>query len=262
MPFTIPDVSWKRAASIYPAELLLGYTISWLVGQETLEVQRRNHYLLGSRNVINAIFAYKGNLVWTVDFLCLASVLIYVKCQNHALLPTSYTRETGKASYGPLKGLLKQYFSKIVLKNALLVLIFLFIDNVFIMTGGSCVDGESTRSAERCRVSGGQWAGGFDISGHFCFLVNISMILWLEISQFRCYMGRESVVFPARKIVNSVLLLTFGVLGVWISMLLVTAIYYHTLLEKILGCALGYVCVVVMYGIVPRSRSLNSVLYD
>lgn len=258
MATVIPYLSFKKAALIYPLEVFVGCLIAWLLGDDRLELQRRKYYLLKSKNVINGIFAYKGNLVWTVDFVCLALVQICVKCQNHALLP----RDIRTTSSGPLKGLLKQYASKFVIKNVLLAVIFLIIDGIFILTGGSCVKGDVTRSAERCRSSGGKWVGGFDISGHFCFLVNISMILWLEISQFRNYMERESVVFPYSKVVKGVLVATMAVLGIWILMLMVTAIYYHTVLEKILGCAMGYICVLVMYWLIPRSKLANGLLYS
>lgn len=258
MLLLIPEVTPKIAASIYPLELVLGCVIAWILGEDRLELQRRTYYLLESKNIINGIFAYKGNLVWTVDFVCLALVQIYVKCRNHALLP----RDARTNSSGPLKSLLKQYMSKIILKNVLLAITFFIIDSIFVLTGGSCLNGDVTRSAERCRISGGQWQGGFDISGHFCFLVNISMILWLELSQFRSYMERESVVFPVSKVVNGVLVVSSGVLGIWVLMLMVTAVYYHTVLEKVLGCALGYVCVLVMYWLIPRSRRFNGLLYS
>lgn len=242
---------------VYPIELILGIIIAWYMGEDRLDKQRKEHYFLGSKNFVNEIFAYNGNLVWTVLFVCLAYVQIEVRCRNYALLP----QDPRNMPSNPLRGLLKQYASKIVLKNVLLMVIFWIIDGIFILTGGSCLMGPETHSAEKCRASGGKWAGGFDISGHFCFLVNISMILWFELSQYRKYVEREVVGSLGGMLTKGILALTVAVLTIWILMLMITSIYYHTVLEKILGCLMGYICVAVMYWLIPRSPVCNRLLY-
>lgn len=247
----------KRAYVVYPIELCLGIAIAWSMGDFRLEMQRERYYFLSSKNFVNEIFAYKGNLVWTVLFVCLAYVQIEMKHRNYALLPQYH----GNVPNYPRRRLLKQYASKFILKNVLLMLIFCVIDGIFILTGGSCSTGANTYSAERCRASGGRWVGGFDISGHFCFLVNISMILWLELSQYWTYIEQEAVTLPNSRFMKASLIMTVNVLAIWIAMLMITSIYYHTVLEKVLGCLMGYVCVTVMYWLIPRSASCNKLFY-
>ncbi|QLL33379.1 hypothetical protein HG536_0E02900 [Torulaspora globosa] len=246
-----------RAFIVYPIELCLGIVIAWCMGKYTLEIQREQYYLLSSKSFINEIFAYKGNLVWTVLFVCLAYVQIATKCRNYVILP----QYQGNVPNYPMRGLLKQYASKFILKNVLLMLIFWVIDGIFILTGGSCLTRADTYSAEKCKASGAQWVGGFDISGHFCFLVNISMILWLELSQYWKYVEQDAVVLPASRLIKVCLIITVSVLVIWIAMLMITSIYYHTVLEKVLGCLMGYICVTVMYWLIPRSPFCNKLFY-
>lgn len=248
----------NKAYAIYPVELCLGVVIAWYLGEDRLQLHREKYYFVRSKNFVNEIFAYKGNLVWTILFVSLAYVQINARCRNQATLP----RDQRTLPSSPLRGLLKQYASKIILKMVLLAIIFWFIDSVFIITGGSCLLGEGTQSAERCRAGGGKWVGGFDISGHFCFLVNVSMILWFELSHYQKYLERESVLSPNGMLAKSIIGLVVCVLVVWILMLMITAIYYHTILEKILGCSMGYICVLVMYRLVPHYPSVNDRLYS
>ncbi|QLQ80936.1 hypothetical protein HG537_0E02910 [Torulaspora globosa] len=247
----------KRAFIVYPIELCLGIALAWCMGEYRLEIQRQRYYFLNSKNFVNEVFAYNGNLVWTLLFVSMAYVQIDTKCRNYAILP-QYQRNVPNYQ---IKGLLKQYVSKFILKNVVLMVIFCFIDGIFILTGGSCLRAANTYSAEKCRASGGQWVGGFDISGHFCFLVNISMILWLELSQYWKYVEQEAVMVPNSRLIKASLIMTVSVLAIWIAMLMITSIYYHTVLEKVLGCLMGYTCVIVMYWLIPRSSFCNKLFY-
>lgn len=254
----LPNVGYKNAGLIYPIELFVGCVIAWFLGENTLEKQRKEWYLLSSGNIVNKFFAYRGNLVWTVVFVCLAYVQIYTKCHTYSVLP----RDARTMPLAPLKGLLIEYACKFIIKNLMLMIIFFFIDTVFVLTGGSCVNGTVTRSAERCRTSGGDWVGGFDISGHFCFLVNISMILWIELSHFQRYLERESLLPPLNRWFRGIVAITVGVLAIWIFMLMVTSIYYHTVLEKLIGCAMGYICPFVIYWVLPRFAAYPTLRVD
>lgn len=208
--------------------------------------------------MINQIFAYKGNLIWTFLFIGLAVARTYLESRISADLP----RDARMIGRNPVKGCIKQYVSKIILKNVLLLLIFFIIDRTFILTGGSCSSGSKIRSAERCKANGGKWEGGFDISGHFCFLVNISMILWLELQQLRHYIVEQELQFALNTWCQAIVGCTVSVLIMWIVILMVTSIYYHTVLEKIIGCAMGYICPIVMFVIIPKNLRLNKLLYQ
>ncbi|EGA62852.1 YDR319C-like protein [Saccharomyces cerevisiae FostersO] len=101
--------------------------------------------------------------------------------------------------------MITQYACKFVLKYLLLFLNFQFIDHVFIWTGGECSSGSKTTSAEKCRLENGKWDGGFDISGHFCFLVSISMILWMELHLFSRFVQAEDMFWVVNKWVRACL---------------------------------------------------------
>ena len=61
MRLIAPD--WKKAGTIYPIELIVGCTIAVIVGEDRLERQKKEYYFLGSRNIINQIFAYRGHCI-------------------------------------------------------------------------------------------------------------------------------------------------------------------------------------------------------
>ncbi|SCU84837.1 LAMI_0C09076g1_1 [Lachancea mirantina] len=239
---------------IYPFVFVAGVLVRLLVRAATLENERKTHYLLTSNNFINQIFAYHGNEIWTVLFL----LMTILQIRFRAFEVTSLPRNARDDKIVDFKSLLKQYFSKFLLKFGTLFLVFCLIDAIFIFTGGSCST-SNTFSAEKCRRQGGDWTGGFDISGHFCFLTNISLILWMEISSFQKYVNDLGLHVPF--VWKSIPYLVTSVLVLWTGMLCVTSVFYHTLGEKLLGLILGYTCPVVMYRVVPSNATLRKWLY-
>ncbi|SMN19724.1 similar to Saccharomyces cerevisiae YDR319C YFT2 Putative protein of unknown function [Maudiozyma saulgeensis] len=251
---------------LYLVLFLVGTFLSFAVPESAKEHQKKTIYLLNSGNFINAIFAYKGNLVWTILFIYLAIVQIYIHTQNFELLPTSSERHTRNFSLtdGNVGKYTKQYIIKYIIKNLLLFICFVVIDEIFIFTGGQCSSGDQNiglHSAEECRKTGGQWVGGFDISGHFCFLMNISLILWCELYIYYNYVNKKNIQnFMTGWITNGIIVI-LAVLMIWTMLLFITAVYYHTLMEKLLGCVLGYTCFYVMYQLIPDYPALSKYLY-
>ena len=183
--------------SIYPFQVLVGALISILVSPKTLDHQKKTHVLLKSSNLFNTIFAYKANQLWPILFFSLAFLQVYFHyLARMDVLPLPISSSQTRPSYltYPNRWLLlknrvtiimiAQYACKFILKYMLLFLSFQFIDHVFIWTGGECSSGSGTRSAEKCRLENGKWHGGFDISGHFCFLVNISIDVYKRQNQY------------------------------------------------------------------------------
>lgn len=239
---------------VYPSILAYGSLINLLVDASRLERQRSSYYLLSSGNIVNKLFAYRGNLTWTILFTLLAVFQVWLHAEQSDLLPRD-ARSVHRV--GGVR-LAKQYTVKLILKNVLLYLAFLFIDNLFVWTGGSCST-SSTRSAERCRKEGGSWDNGFDISGHFCFLTNISLILWYELRSIQKKISSDDISPTKTWIVLR--WSTLIVLITWSFILSVTAVYYHTLLEKVLGLTMGYLCPTIMYLVIPNHSGLRSLLY-
>lgn len=112
------------------------------------------------------------------------------------------------------------------------------MDRGFTFTGGYCdlvnedrgnvgSRAEYIMASAACRSANGQWRGGHDLSGHVFLLCHSSLFLASEI---------WPVVVKKLKYGGSFDITTKGVLsllGLWWWMLLMTAIYFHTTLEKV-----------------------------
>ncbi|CCH41678.1 putative membrane protein [Wickerhamomyces ciferrii] len=208
----------------------------------------------------------------------------------------------------------KNFTIKFTLKIFILFLLFYIIDHIFILTGGSCIIdkavtnilAKSSKSLEQCTEYNGtwvklnqgfclitpeqisrkiasaqicykygEWEGGFDISGHFCFITTLSLILWYELKELNeSYfendlendlesqkIGVEDGSWFKFTVTNVVRWIVLGCLILWIELLLVTAIFYHTTLEKLLGLILGYVGPFIFYHLLPNIPFLHSFIY-
>ncbi|CCD24091.1 Yft2p NDAI_0C04310 [Naumovozyma dairenensis CBS 421] len=256
----ILPIPWPQICYIYPTILFIGVLINSLLPNETLQSHKSNYYVLNSKNIFNQVMAYNGNKVWSILFILLSVIQIRLQSTNINLLPRHVDSAASKRRH--VNSLIKQYVIKFVLKNVLLAFLFLIIDSLFILTGGECNLIEDIWSAEHCKAKGGRWEGGFDISGHFCFLINISLILWSELSLLNKVLeDREETFTKIDKWMEGVIVIILGCLYLWMGILFVTAVYYHTLLEKILGCILGFVCPIVMYYFIPNNVKLKQTLY-
>ncbi|ERF72627.1 hypothetical protein EPUS_05681 [Endocarpon pusillum Z07020] len=165
------------------------------------------------------------------------------------------------------------------------------IDRSFTSTGGRCVPrhhGKVDSLAEgielssvathlSCKAFGGKWLGGHDISGHFFMLVLSSAFLFLEFfisetqtqaahphispeaaariatetteEEKRAVGGWESEAVVKARLWTQYFVWAVIVLDAW--MLLMTAIWFHTLFEKVSGLALASLCVWGVY-FLPR----------
>ncbi|KAL1405246.1 hypothetical protein Q8F55_008872 [Vanrija albida] len=103
-----------------------------------------------------------------------------------------------------------------------------------------------------------RWSGGFDISGH-AFLLTLGAVLlaselapsWREVVSPRIGAeqpaGVKGLVYRASTAAGTVLV------GIWVWMLLMTAVYFHDPDEKLAGLALGLATAVVINVLVPRT---------
>ena len=164
------------------------------------------------------------------------------------------------------------------------------IDRSFTSTGGRCVPrhGKVDSLAEgielstvatnlSCKTVGGKWLGGHDISGHFFMLVLSSAFLFLEFfisetqtqaahpnisaeaaariaketteEEKRAVGGWESEGVVKARLWTQYLVWAVIVLDAW--MLLMTAIWFHTLFEKVSGLVLASLSVWGVY-FLPR----------
>ncbi|KAF3985125.1 hypothetical protein FT663_05262 [Candidozyma haemuli var. vulneris] len=153
------------------------------------------------------------------------------------------------------------------------------MDRVFVYTGGKCVAPDSKHwghlfeevdglfhsqriSSFACRAIQGKWEGGHDPSGHVFLLVHSSLYLFFEIKpywkgwqQFTRNVARLRGPNLPAKIIDTLnttpQILAIVLLALWWFMLLMTNMYFHSIAEKLVGLAFGYIGVIVMY-LIPR----------
>ena len=85
------------------------------------------------------------------------------------------------------------------------------------------------KTLTECFASGGEW-DGLDISGHVFLLLHSSLLIWEELLQSEFKNGLN--------LISGMLCLLLLIL--WMVMLIVTVLYYHSITEKILGTILGF----------------------
>lgn len=163
------------------------------------------------------------------------------------------------------------------------------MDKIFIYTGGKCTNIHPSKvkphlasvlsksltdelqefyeskiiSSSVCRSLRGHWVGGHDPSGHVFLLIHSSLYLFFEISQF--WPGWPLVISDMKKLSHDLKLgrftlhhyimknpsiLVIWLIGLWWFMLLMTNIYFHSILEKLVGLLFGY-AILGLY-LIPR----------
>lgn len=278
---------------IYPIILASGLTLRF-ISPHGLYTWLQHSYWVSSKNFINQIFAHNGNTVFLILFIAVLVLRLVDAPSNHQ----------SRVS------LTKQYTVKLGIKQFGLWALFYIIDHIFLATGGSCavtkdftsVLAQGITSFEECfKVNGtwvrlnegfcsltpdqfsgkitaaqvcykfGKWEGGFDISGHYCFLVTLSLILWNELKGLQA--GHEAQDLEAQtksvpekawtkistlNVLRWVLLLT---ILIWMNMLFVTAMFYHSVSEKLFGLVFGFVTPSFMYLLIPYFPIMEKYAY-
>lgn len=171
------------------------------------------------------------------------------------------------------------------------------IDRSFRLTGGSCEILRAEKAGEipeldlaekivthaQCKVSGGTWSGGIDISGHVFLLILGSTLLWMEVlpivlksqglREARAITLENGQVAPAESEAIAVaerekaksestsigVKVIVGIVGLMWWMLLMTAAFFHTWTEKLSGLIVAFIGVWLVYFLprgVPVVRSL------
>lgn len=300
----------KSFLYIYPTIFIVGVVISTIIPSRLFDVLKDNWWLVSSDNFLNKNFAYKGNHIFAIIFTGVFGINLL---QELKVQSTNGEKSEGDDAIVKLSWQKFKHFTiKFSMKIVVLFLLFYIIDHIFLMTGGSCVIdkavanilAKSSKTLEQCteyngtwvrleegfclitpaqlsrKISSaqicykyGEWEGGFDISGHFCFITTLSLILWYELYEFEeSYFHNNDVESQKVEPFESSSWLDFTVtnvvrwsvlicLGIWVEILLITAVFYHTFLEKLLGLALGYVGPLFFYHIIPRIKPLNDILY-
>lgn len=251
-------LKWPHVFYIYLFILVAGAILDLIIPQNLKNWIILNVYPFKRGNLINEIFAYHGNTIWNCLFASLLFMNIYIRTKEWDPLISDNNNTKVRSKYFSI---FKSFTIKFIMKNVILYIIFLFIDRLFIFTGGSCklnsVINPKIKNSEECRSLNGKWAGGFDISGHFCFLINISLILWIELNRLDIWLIYRSLdwkrIYTKNRSVQICHYMVYFVLYIWIFLLFTTSTFYHTWWEKFDGYILGHVCPLIMYYLIPTS---------
>jgi hypothetical protein len=291
---------------IYPTTLVLGSIFSQVapfirassadyngVHQSYYPPSSAPSYFAQKRNVFNVYFVKKG---WFWVTVALAIFVGTHPSLGPSLRPAVTRRRVQAAARWGLATLVWAGVTQWFFGPPL-------IDRSFRLTGGACelVNDPSVRlrtgtisetkdyfTATACKIAGGQWKGGHDISGHVFLLILGSALLWFEVlpailksrglrEERRVRVGSGKVV-KTRSIVDGTVKdeapevtaekEEYTTLGVKISvgvvalswwMLLMTAAFFHTWFEKFTGFLVAFVGIFLIYFLprgVPEIRAV------
>jgi hypothetical protein len=210
----VPYTSGLVIASIYPITLALA-TAFYLLSPSPASSES---YFSQKKNIFNILFVKYAWFWTTVAFLGHVSRLRHSSLSKAALrwgIATFWWIAVTQWFFGPP-----------------------IMDRAFMWSGGACETLDRVNSQETdlgmgkgkllltsvaCKMAGGKWSGGHDLSGHVFLLTHASLFLWSEVLpalKVGRWQGKE----------NGVVL---AVVAIWWWMLLMTGIYFHTWKEKV-----------------------------
>jgi hypothetical protein len=282
--------------SIYPITLLAGSLFTTLspTPSGSDAIYSATHQSFQPPGSAPSYFATKRNLfnVWFVKigwFWTTLALVLFVF--THRFFKTVRSRTAALLRYGAITGLwylTTQWFFGPPL-----------IDRSFLLTGGACQrikDGkadmepiEFALTNAACKMQGGTWSGGIDISGHVFLLILGSGMLWMEVlpvvlrvaglREERRVVQRDATVGYAGALhrtekadgeedVSAAVVphktglgvrVVIGVCALSWWMLLMTAAYFHTWTEKLGGLVVAFFGLWMVYFLprgVPALRSV------
>ncbi|EEH44196.1 uncharacterized protein PADG_00485 [Paracoccidioides brasiliensis Pb18] len=265
-----PLFSQPLSLTLYPLTLLLGSLYSLIsptakpsANLSSLSTHAPDadidpvNYFAQKKNIFNVYFVKIGWVWTTLAFIGL--LLTQPSFTSRCLSPNTRLRRVGQAIF--------RY--ALVTTSWWLTTQWFFgpgiIDRSFIATGGRCeapipssADPISelavVLTATACKASGGAWTGGHDVSGHVFMLVLASAFLLIEL-QGRSSAGEvdgskdkyQGTVeeFPYAERWGRYFVLAVASLSWW--MLLMTAMWFHTWLEKVTGLVIALGVVYTIY---------------
>ncbi|CDR39427.1 CYFA0S03e03180g1_1 [Cyberlindnera fabianii] len=246
LPSGINDNFFKAThAATTPIGILVVGIVTRTALPQSAFIYLKGLWIFSESNVMNAIFADHGLLIFTVVYLLVffARLVAHFAVPNpRPLLPTpASTRLEPKSQMWFLLG---DMFVRYVL--TLGTLVSLMIMKVKVMEADE----------------------NFVISGHFLGITTLTITLLWEVrsslSLCEVWDLDESHILTFKRqvafvVVSMVTVLCFTAIVIWWCVLIVTATFYHSLRERIIGLLLGYVSPVAAYYVEPWivTRSLE-----
>ncbi len=113
-------------------------------------------------------------------------------------------------------------------------------------------------SSSICRKIRGSWVNGHDPSGHLFLMTQMSLYIWFElIPLINNILLNKPTIKALAKSTNSYRNITrymkyalgsiFALQMIWVWMMLMTAVYFHSFTEKVVGMIFGYIGVTLVY---------------
>lgn len=121
-------------------------------------------------------------------------------------------------------------------------------------------------SSYHCRKFKGSWSGGYDPSGHVFLMIHSSIYLYFETSAWFSWTDLRNVVPQIKQSLHDrgyfethkwlvlrgiAQFLLVTLVSLWWFMLLMTNVYFHSIVEKLSGLVFGYFGVIAVY-VLPR----------
>ncbi|KAL4735856.1 inositol phospholipid synthesis and fat-storage-inducing TM-domain-containing protein [Aspergillus similis] len=263
---------------IYPATLLLGSLFSVLspIAQYpdpsedavTASASAPINYFARKDNIFNLFFVKLGWIWFTLAFAAL--LLTYPPSPHRG------RRQAQALSRYALATTAWYFVTQWFFGPAI-------IDRSFVITGGKCEDALSELNnvqnekgvigagvedfgvyltATACKAAGGAWRGGHDVSGHVFMLVLVTAVLGFEAfgvlaqeseaeNDASASANAKTVAETGNEVRTWTMRFVGGVVGLGWWMLLMTAIWFHTWLEKANGLLISLGAIYTIY-FLPR----------
>ena len=201
----------------YQKELLYMYSILIFVGCLLGEsIDFPSFYFSEKKNFLNQIFV-KNGWAWTISLLL---SLIYLRSFNRLKTLKSLKSLIGATLYWFL--ITQWTFGPSILER------------VYKRVGSCSL--LHLKEFHLCYEGGGEW-DGLDISGHCFLLLHSSLLIWEEIRNTFSMNLNNLKNFNSTMAIGMALMI---LLGLWSIMLLITVLYFHSIVEKALGTIFGF----------------------
>lgn len=257
----IDVVSAKTRASalelVFFASFVFNFALARLM-HLTSPTEEVYNYYNDKRNVFNQVFVKKGWL-WTTVVIVVFYAAVLARVPNKVAVVRRAVINYVVVTIWWI--FFTQWFGGLPI-----------MDRVFVLTGGGCVVNQPTLptfvphgnqfkltsvSSYSCRRLRGSWQDGHDPSGHVFLLTHSSLYLFLETAPFwvswtHLASGLRQVRHDVRAAVHHPHLVVMPLVGLWVFMLFMTNVYFHSTAEKFVGLLFGYAVVLPLYYIERR----------
>jgi hypothetical protein len=223
---------WTYTPLIYPLMLFVGLLIRLMIPSHTIDDLRN---IFSKHSFFDDVFANHAFEVFTILWLFIFFVRVlkdFTRSKYQTLLPTSTNHQSdSKSRTAKAWNLLVVFLFKYCLTLIFVGILLKFREYVH-------------NSQE------------MNISGHYIGIVTLSLtILWevknsisdAEILELDAPDGIDKRTMLTYSLLSGVLCLCALISVIWWVELLITAIFYHTVIEKFLGLCLGFVSPTVVY---------------